>query len=135
MVLREHLLKHGLSELDGTRSLPHLEGEISTRLLEEKEGPEAWFNVTVDVHTGTPEEIRTEILEYAYDLFELLYDSQVDLNSFVLSFHIRIDGDKSRNIFFRTNRNELEHILGDEAKASDNLLRLENKLFDPLFRP
>ena len=81
-------------------------------------------------------EIRDEVCSYAIRIVEIFSGSQVDINSLVLSFHISIEGDKksSRNIFIRTNRNEIEKLdLGSSQPVSE-VLNIENILFDELFR-
>lgn len=134
-VLRKFLADHGVKEIDPTYKIEFLDGELTLHFLDDREGAEAWFNVFIDVENPTNVEIRDAVCSYAVQLFKVLDDSKVDLNTFVLSFHVKIKGDKKhRNIFFRTNRSELSGVLehaGDPVKATS---LIENRLFDELFR-
>lgn len=133
--LREYLLAHGVEELRPQEEALFLDGTITVGLLEQAGNAEAWFNIAVEVENSTVFEIRDAVCGYAFKLFTLLHNSMVDLNSFVLSFHIRIDGEgRTRNIFFRSNRLELDRILAAPADPRSAVMRIENKLFDDLFR-
>lgn len=137
--------KQALLEFLGSRDVPEaapaappalfLQGTIKPQLLVDDKR-EAWFNVMVSTSSGDVKAIRDAILAYGYRFFGVLRKSMVDINSFVLSFHIELEGDSmfQRNIFFRTNRGELADISDSEADPISSMKRIENKLFDELFR-
>lgn len=136
IALKEYLSAHGIVELDFSTPTSFLDGELTVNLLTD-DRPEAWFNVNVQVSDVDVFEVRTEVCNYAFKVFKLLHNSMVDVNSFVLSFHIKIDGDTkySRNIFFRSNRSELDKIFSRTADDPVTMIRqIENRLFDELFR-
>jgi len=134
--LREYLIKHGLGELSSFEPRGFLEGTLSVNFLDHVNSPEAWFNINVEVPNADIFEIRQAVCEYAYTLFKLLHTSMIDINSFVLSFHIKAGGEKSsRNIFFRTTRPEMDSLFSALNKDTvTTMMSLKNKLFDPLFR-
>ena len=111
-----------------------LDGNVYLSLIKDRKEPESWFNINIEVTNPDLEELFSEICNYAYDIFKLLQSSKTDINTFVLSFHINISGDKRRNIFFRTTRSELSSILEKNLTKEESVLSIENKLFDQLFR-
>lgn len=131
--LRTYLLDHGLVELDN--DVDFLDGTISVNFLDHSTNHEAWFNININVHNSNVFEVRNAVLNYAYRMFRLLRDSLVDINSFVLSFHISLGGERStRNIFFRSTRLELNEILSNARNPHLAVMRVKNKLFDEMFR-
>jgi len=132
--LREYLNNHGVTELSPATPRQFIDGELHVNFLENKESSEAWFNLNINIKNSSPEQIRREVLEYASTLAKLLHASKVGINIFVLSFHIRIATQPSRNMFFRMSRNELDKIfaLGNHNPA--DIAKLKNVLFDELFR-
>ncbi len=135
MALRQFLLDHGVRELDAQSPITFLDGELALVIQADREGAEAWFNADVTATNPTIVEVRDQVCQYAMRLFQLFADSQVDINQIVISFHIRIDGDtKSRNMFFRTTRSELETVLSNKADAVIAATSIDNILFDDLFR-
>lgn len=108
--LREYLNNHGVTELSPATPRQFIDGELYVSFLENKESSEAWFNLNINIKNSSPEQIRREVLEYASTLAKLLHASKVGINTFVLSFHIRIATQPSRNMFFRVSHNELDKI-------------------------
>jgi hypothetical protein len=135
IALKTFLLDHGVSELDRQTPKTFLDGEISLDFLTDRDGGEAWFNARISVTNPTNVDVHDEVCQYAIRMFDLFAQSQVDINQFVISFHIKITGDrKPRNMFFRTTRAELETVLLHKADAVKAATSLDNILFDDLFR-
>lgn len=132
--LKSFLLDRGIQELDPLNEKDFLDGKLSINFLEAKDNSEAWFNISIWVNNTTPEAIRNETFQYACDLLSLINNSLIDINTFVLSFHIRIAKSNSRNIFIRTNRNELKSIFVPGINCVDKIPKLKNVLIDELFR-
>lgn len=132
--LREYLTNHGLSELNQATPRPFIDGDISINFLDTNDNEEAWFNINVNISNVTPEQVRSSVLEYAYTLAKRLHKSKVSINTFVLSFDIRIGSQSSRNIFFRMSRNELSKVFTFERDRPEDMAELKNVLFDELFR-
>ncbi len=131
--LRTFLLDHGVIELEG--GMDFLDGHLSLNLLQDREGHEAWFNVSIEVNNSGVFEVRDAVLDYAYKLFSLFERALVDINSFVLSFHIKMGGETAtRSIFFRVTRPELKEMMSKARGAHSAVLGVKNKLFDELFR-
>lgn len=131
--LRAYLLDHGIKELDNEVSF--LDGEIFLNFLGDNNTHEAWFNVNIEVNNNSVFEVRNEVLDYSYKLFKLLNNTLIDINSFVLSYHIRMGGERdTRNIFFRVTRPELKEIVAMTKNPRSAVLSTKNKLFDELFR-
>ncbi|TGM85081.1 hypothetical protein [Leptospira bouyouniensis] len=93
--------------------------------------PEAWFNIMIKNPMGNPLTIRDAIDKFAHKLFTILSESNSDINSFVLSFHIDIAG-KSWNIFFRSNKSELNKIKHLDFKNFTQ--SIDSKLYADIFR-
>jgi len=132
--LKLFLLDRGIQELDPLNEINFIDGKLSINFLESNDNSEAWFNIPIDVNNATPEAIRKETFQYACNLLSLINDSLTDINSFVLSFHIRIAKSNSRNIFIRTNRNELKSIFVPGINCVDQIPKLKNVLIDELLR-
>jgi len=133
-VLSDYLTDHGFGELSALEPSGFLDGTLYVGFLHHTSTPEAWFNIMIEVRNSSVFEIRDAVCDYAYKTFKLLHNSMVDINSFVLSFHIRIEGEpSSRNIFFRSTRSELDAILTNRNRISA-VMEIKNKLFDELFR-
>ncbi len=135
--LKQYILNHGKSEIDSLTPVKFLDGELYINYLEENDNEEAWFNINVHyIDDVTINDVIDSVIDYAFHFYRLLNKSKVDINTFVLSFNINIEGDdKSRNIFFRASRSELSNVISPLDAAPKNILQLETKLFDKLFRP
>lgn len=132
--LKRYLESHGLEELDPLKSKDFLDGELRLNFLTEREGEEAWFNVHLSVSNPSVFEIHNSVCSYAYRIFSLLNNSQVDINTFVLSFNIKIDSKKLHSMFFRTTRSEIDIINSKHLDPVNFALSIENRLFDNLFK-
>lgn len=132
-VLMEHLINHGLSELNPITPRKFIDGEISVIFLDKNDNDEAWFNVNVNISNVTPNQVRSSVLSYAHALAKRLHESRVSINTFVLSFHIRIRKQPSRNMFFRMSRSELEEVFSAGLDQPEDIAGLKNVLFDELF--
>jgi MFS family permease len=134
VALKEYLSNHGLSELDPATPYHFIDGDLSVFFLEDKDSSEAWFNINVNIANATPDLIRKRVLEYAHKFAKLLYMSKVEINTFVLSFHVHIGKQASRNVFFRVTRNELDKVFAPGRNEPEDMAGLKNVLFDELFR-
>lgn len=132
--LREFLNNHGLYELNPTTPRKFIDGDISVSFLDKIDNGEGWFNIDVNISNVTPEQVRNNVFEYAHELATRLYESKVSINTFVLSFHIRIGNQSSRNMFFRMSRNELDEIFSLGRDQPEDMGKLKNVVFDELFR-
>ena len=132
--LKEHLINHGLDELNPTTPRKFIDGDISVNFLDKNDNSEAWFNIDVEISNVTPAQVRSNVLSYAHTLAKRLHESKVSINTFVLSFHIKIGKQPSRNMFFRISRNELERVYSLGRNQPEDMARLKNVLFDELFR-
>jgi hypothetical protein len=131
--LKAHLLDHGAVELN--EDVEFLDGTIFLNFLDHTNHHEAWFNVNVAVDNVNVFDIRNGVHDYAARLFGLVRNSLVDINMFVLSFHIRLGGERTtRNIFFRSTRSELNEILSNAGDPRKAIMRIKNKLLDEIFR-
>ncbi len=133
--LKAYLQDRQVKELDLLTPVEFLGGELQVQLIENSENHEAFFNISVTVIDATPSEIRDGVLKYAFHFFELLNCSEIDINQFVLSFHIDVGDGKSRNVFIRTKRQELDKVFSSPNSTYIDILGFENYLFDPLLKP
>lgn len=101
--------------------------------LDKNDNDEAWFNIDVEINNVTPMQVRSNVLSYSHALAKRLHKSKVSINTFVLSFHVRIGNQPSRNIFFRVSRNELEKVFSLGGDRPEDMGELKNVLFDELF--
>jgi len=132
--LKKYLESLELKELDAVETKEFLDGQLRLNFLDQRKGEEAWFNAWVSVTNPNVFEIHDSVCTYAYQIFSLLNKSQVDINTFVLSFHINIDGEKPHSMFFRTTRSELDEIKSKYLDPIDSVLEIDNRLFDELFK-
>lgn len=131
--LKKFLESHELKELEPTETKDFLDGELRLQFLTENKNEEAWFNVYVSVNNSDVFKIHDSVCKYAFQLFTLLNKSQIDINTFVLSFHINIDKE-THSMFFRTNRTEFTEIKTKNMNPIDSVLEIESRLFDDLFK-
>lgn len=132
--LKEHLNNHGITELNAMTPRQFIDGELYINFLENRESSEAWFNINIKITNANPGQIRRAVLEYASTLANLLQKSKVGINTFVLSFHIGVDNQPSRNMFFRASRSELDKMFALGQYNPEDMAKLKNVLFDELFR-
>ena len=133
VVLKDTLLKNGRNELKSKVPLETLNGDLQVSLANKKD--EAFFVIDIWTASSNVERIVREIEIYSYDFFKELNDVHVDVNSFVLSYFIRIEGvDSSRTYFVRSKRTELAELFGVTANPKEFIERIKNKVIDELFR-
>jgi len=132
--LREYLLSRGIDELDPSSPVEFLDGDLWAQFLQDGKSKEAWFNININLNNSNNFEIRKAVLNYACSFFKYLYESKVDLNVFVTSFHIKIANQNSRNIFIRTNRGELNELFRSGTGEPESISNFKTVLFDELFR-
>lgn len=98
--------------------------------------PVAHFNITVkDIDSSDTSLIRREIENYAFRFYKILSKSRVDINTFILSFHITLKEDtSSRNIFLRLTRTELEDLITKNLNPRDFVKNIKNRVIDDLFK-
>lgn len=132
--LKEYLNNHGVNEMNPATPRQFIDGDLYLNFLDDKDNSEAFFNIHVNITNATPDKVRDNVLVYAFSLAKLLQSSKVAINTFVLSFHIRIGNQSSRNMFFRMSRNELDNIFLLERGSPEDMAKLQNILFDELFR-
>ncbi len=131
----KYLRSNEVLELDLTEERSFLDGKLWLQFLK-GDKTEIWLNVHIDVEDVTNIEVRDEVCAYAAQILTIFSHSKIDINSIVMSFHIKIADDKkhSRNIFIRTNRLELHKIDLESENLVQEIYKLENTLFDKLFR-
>lgn len=133
--LLKHLKGHQILELGPTESVEFLEGTLNLDFLSNNDNDEAFFNAWVSIKTTPPDVVRESVLLYAHHFFKYLHNSGIDLNKFVLSFHIDNGEQKSRNIFLRVTRNELDNLFSIPNSIPNDLLKIKNYLIDDLYKP
>jgi hypothetical protein len=132
-ILKETLLKNGRKELEGIIPTENIKGEIQVHLSDKKD--EAFFVINVWLRSSNVEQIVRWIEKYSYVFFKELNDTNVDINSFVLSYILRIDGmDESKMYFIRAKRTELEESFRKTNTPTEFVNTIKNKLIDELFR-
>ena len=98
LILKETLIKNGRKELEEIIPTKKISGEIQIHLSDKKD--EAFFVINAWLKSSNVEQIVRWIEEYSYDYFKELNDTNVDINSFVLSFILRIDGVNESKMYF-----------------------------------
>lgn len=131
--LKIALEKNNYKELNPLTPKPFLDGELNNN-LRIGDYPEAFFVINIVLKDSDVFEIRNAVEDYAYDFYKSISSIPVDINSFVLSIFVRVDNDKSRNLFMRLKRTELKELLANKSTSRDFINGIENKLFDELYR-
>lgn len=133
--LKDWLIKMHPSFYNEQTPLKILDKDVLNNLFISK-SPTAHFNIIIkDVYSTNPTEIRREIENYAFEFYKILNKSRVDINEFILSFHLTLRGENSsRRIFLRLTRNELSDLLAKDLNSIDFVKNIKNKLIDDIFR-
>lgn len=131
--LKIALEKNNYKELNPLTPRPFLDGKLSSN-LRIGDYPEAFFVINITVHDSDVFEIRNAVEKYAYEFYKSISSIPIDINSFVLSIYVKVNGDKKRNLFMRLKRTELKELLSTTYTARDFINGIENKLFDELYR-
>ena len=133
IILKDILVKNGRTELESRIKFNLLDGEIQSRLSDKKD--EAFFVIDLWVKISDVDKIVRAIESYSYEFFRELIDTNVDINSFVLSYFIRIDGvNSSKTYFIRAKRVELENVFSNTSNPEIFVKTIKNKVIDELFR-
>jgi hypothetical protein len=132
IILKDILIKNGRKEIDGLIQNKKFESLMVNMPTNKKE---AFFVINIEVKNKNVFEIVNLIEQYSYDFFIELEDISVDVNNFVLSYFIKIKGEKkTRNYFIRANRKEIKELKGKYLEPKSFIENLSNKLIDELFR-
>jgi hypothetical protein len=133
LILKDLLIKNGRAELESKIKFKLLDGEIQSLLSDKKD--EAFFVINLWAKTTDVNKIVRVIEKYSYDFFRELVDTNVDVNSFVLSYFVRIAGlDSSKTYFVRAKRVELENVFSRTSNSELFIKTIKNKVIDDLFR-
>ncbi|NQY29759.1 MAG: hypothetical protein HRT69_09835 [Flavobacteriaceae bacterium] len=130
-ILKDILIKNGRIELKENRKIKNFENLIAYMPDNKKE---AFFVINVEFKNKTIFEIVESLQEYSFEFYQELSSISVDVNSFVLSYFIKIDNDKNRNYFLRANRTEIDDLKSKYSEPKDFIDNLNNKVIDELFR-
>ena len=131
-ILKNVLLKYGRDELENRKRFGDL-GEIEVQLADRK--GEAFFVISLNLHSSKIDDVVRSIENYTYEFFKDIKSTSVDINSFVLSYVVKIDGDpKQRTYFIRSKRVELESLMSRTSDPREFVSLVKNKLIDDLFR-
>jgi hypothetical protein len=130
-ILKDILIKNGRIELQENRKIKNFES-LTIYMPENKN--EAFFVINIEFKNKNIFEIVESLQEYSFEFYKELSSISVDINSFVLSYFIKIDNDKNRNYFLRAKRTEIDNLKTKHFTAKEFIENLENKLIDELFR-
>lgn len=131
-ILKDILIKYGRNELENQKQFGDL-GKIDVRLVDKKD--EAFFVINLNIHSSNIYAIVSAIENYTYEFFKDLKNTNVDINSFVLSYFVKIESvPNSKTYFVRSKRVELERLISETSDSKEFVRRIENKVIDDLFR-
>ena len=95
----------------------------------------AFFIIDVWAKLSDMDKFVREIENCSFDFFMELNDLHVDINNFVLSYFIRIEGvGSSKTYFIRSKRTELDNIFRKTSNPTEFIKEIKNKVLDELFR-
>lgn len=133
VILKETLIENGRKELVSHQPLNALDGEIQVNLTDKKE--EAFFVINIWTKSSDVELIVRELEIYSYKFFKELNGLHIDVNTFVLSYFVRIEGTESSAMYFvRSKRTELNELFRKASNPKEFIEQLKNKVIDELFR-
>lgn len=131
-ILRSYLIKNGRNELRERIKTEHFDS-LSINMPESKK--EAFFVVYIEINNKDINEIVNSIKTYCHELFLELITFHVDVNNFVLSLFVKINGEaKSRGYFLRASRTEIEDLKSKHTTSNEFIDNIRNKVLDDLFR-
>lgn len=131
-ILKDTLIKNGRREFTQTIETRDFD---SINIYMPKNSKEAFFVIDVEFKNRDIYEIVSSVKRYSFEFLTELASTHVDVNTFVLSYFIKIDDEqKSRNYFLRTNRNEIDKLKSKFFSPEDFIENLDNKVVDELFR-
>ncbi len=133
IILKDTLIKNGRKELEETIPTKGINGEIHVCLSDKKD--EAFFVIDVCLQSSNVNQIVRWVEKYSYDFFKELNDTSVDINSFVHSYSLRIEGVNELKMYFiRATRIELEEAFKKNYELTEFIKTIKNKVIDDLFR-
>jgi hypothetical protein len=131
-ILRGYLIKNGRKELEEPIKTKDFDS-LSINMPESKK--EAFFVVYIEVKNKDIYEIVNSLQVYCHELFIELITYHIDVNNFVLSLFVKINGEpKSRGYFLRASRTEIEGLKSKYSAPKDFIDNIRNKVLDELFR-
>jgi hypothetical protein len=130
-ILNDILIKNGRIELEGNRKIKNFEN-LTAYMPDNKK--EAFFVINIEFKNKTIFEIVDSLQEYSFEFYNELSGIPVDVNSFVLSYFIKIDNDKNRSYFLRATRTEIDDLKSKYFVPKEFIENMKNKVIDELFR-
>jgi len=130
-ILKDILIKNGRIELKENIKLKNFEN-ISVSMPENDK--EAFFVIKIEFKNKSIYEIVESLQEYSFEFYKELSSLTVDINSFVLSYFIKIESDIERNYFLRATRAEIDELKYKYFEPKGFIDNLKNKVIDELFR-
>lgn len=131
-ILKDTLVKNGRKEFTEKIENSYFD---SIHIYMPKNSKEAFFVINVEFKNRDIYEMSNSLKLYSYEMLNELASTHVDVNSFVLSYFIKIDNEqKSRNYFLRTNRNEIDKLKSKYSSHEDFIENINNQVLDELFR-
>jgi len=131
IILKDILIKNGRIELKEKIKIKNFEN-LSIYIADNKK--EAFFVIDIEFKNKSIFEIVESLQEYSFEFYKELSEITVDINSFVLSYFIKIDNDKNRSYFLRATRTELDDLKSKYFEYKEFIDNLKNKVIDELFR-
>jgi hypothetical protein len=131
-ILRETLIKNGRKEFTQTLENKYFD---SIDIYMPQNSKEAFFVINVEFKNRDIYEMAASLKKYSFEMFDELASTHFDVNSFVLSYFIKVDDEqKSRNYFLRTNRNEIKELKAKYFSPEEFIENINNRVLDELFR-
>ncbi|WP_299313603.1 hypothetical protein [uncultured Aquimarina sp.] len=130
-ILKDILIKNGRIELKENRKIKNFES-LNAYMADNKK--EAFFVINIEFKNKDIFEIVQSLQEYSFEFYKELSGISVDINSFVLSYFIKIDNDNNRSYFLRANRTEIDDLKSKYFEPKEFIDNLKNKVIDELFR-
>jgi hypothetical protein len=130
-ILKDVLIKNGRIELKENIKNKSFEN-LSVYMADNKK--EAFFVINIEFKNKSVYEIVESLQEYSFELYKELSEISVDINSFVLSYFIKIGNDKNRGYFLRATRTELHDLKSKYFEPKEFIDNSKNKVIDELFR-
>ncbi|QNK78159.1 hypothetical protein H7F37_03495 [Winogradskyella sp. PAMC22761] len=130
-ILKDILIKNGRTELQESRKIKNFEN-LTIYMPENKK--EAFFVINAEFKNKDIFEIVESLQEYSFEFYKELSSISVDINSFVLSYFVKIDNDKNRSYFLRSNRTEIDNLKSKYHTPKEFIDNLDNKVINELLR-
>lgn len=131
-VLKDTLIKNGRLEFKKALKNKYFD---SVNINMPQNDKEAFFVINIEFKNRNIYDMAESIKKYSFEFLNELAFTHVDVNSFVLSYFIKIDEEqKTRHYFLRTNRNEIDRLKSKYFSPEDFIENINNKVVDQLFR-